>query len=89
MTDTVPEVIAWPLIAFIAAMVAVRFRWLANSLYDSYFNNTLAWILVTLLFRQRAVEQLLSHAGLISVTTSQQMSMLGMSFVATEFMGFV
>lgn len=89
MTDTVPAAIAWPLIVFIAVVIAIRFRWVANSLYDTYFNNTLVWMLVTVLLRQRATEHLLAQAGLLSITTAQELSMVGMVGASMEFMGFV
>lgn len=89
MTDTVPATIAWPLIIVIAVVIVIRYRWAANSLYDTYFNNTLVWMLATVLLRQRAAEHLLAQSGLLSITTAQELSMVGMVGASTEFMGFV
>jgi len=89
MTDTVPAGIAWPLILFTAVIAAIRYRWVNNSPYDHYFNNTLVWMLATELLRQRGVEQLLAKSELLNVTASQELSMVGMVGSSTEFMGFV
>lgn len=89
MTSTVPGWIAWPVIAAMMMTLAVRYTWFNQTLYDNYLSNTLAWMLVTQLLREHAVEQLLSKAALISVTLAQHLSMATMSFIAAEFMGFV
>ncbi|MEB3980176.1 hypothetical protein OQ968_02735 [Mycobacterium sp. 663a-19] len=89
MTDTVPAAIAWPLIIFTTVMAAFRYKWVNTSPYDKYFNNTLVWMLGTVLLRQRAVEQLLAQSALLSVTCAQELSMVGMVGASTEFMGFV
>ncbi|MDM2402104.1 hypothetical protein PP613_23505 [Mycobacteroides abscessus] len=89
MTSTVPGWIAWSVIAAMVITLTVRYTWFNQTLYDNYLSNTLAWMLVTQLLREHAVEQLLSKAALISVTLAQHLSMATMSFIAAEFMGFV
>lgn len=89
MTSTVPGWIAWPVIVAIAITLALRYAWFNKNLYDNYLNNTLAWMLLTQLLRERLVEQLLARAALMSTTLAQHLSMAAMSFIAAEFMGFV
>ncbi len=89
MTSTVPDWIAWPVIAAMMIILAVRYTWFNQTLYDKYLNNTLAWMLVTQLLRERVVEQLLSNGALISITLARHLSMAAMCFIAAEFMGFV
>lgn len=89
MTSTVPGWIAWPVIAAMAITLTLRYTSFNKNLYDNYLNNTLAWMLLTQLLRERLVEQLLSKAALMSITLAQHLSMAAMSFIAAEFMGFV
>lgn len=89
MTSTVPGWIAWPVICAMVITLGFRCVGFNKNLYDKYLNNTLALMLVTQLLRERAVEQLLSKAALMSVTLAQHLSMALMSFIAAEFMGFV
>jgi hypothetical protein len=89
MTASVPAWIAWPLIAAMAAIVAVRYRWFSNTLYETYFNNTLLLMLIAQLLRERAVEQLLERTAVMTVTMAQHLSLVLVFFMAAEFMGFI
>lgn len=89
MTSTIPGWIAWPVIASMAIILALRYTRFNNGFYDNYLNNTLAWMLITQLLREHLVEQLLARAALMSITLAQHLSMATMSFIAAEFMGFV
>ncbi|MFA5707548.1 DUF6545 domain-containing protein [Mycolicibacterium sp.] len=88
MTATVPAAVAWPLIAFMVTVVCIRYAWFNGSAFDTYLNNTLAFMLLAQLLREHEVEQILERGGLIDVTTAQQLSFVAMVFAATEFIGF-
>jgi hypothetical protein len=88
MTSTVPSVIAWPVLTFMVIVLAARFRWCRTNLYETYYNNTLAFLLITQLLRENKVEDLLSRNSSITVTTTQQLSFAAMIFAANEFIGF-
>ncbi|BBY22047.1 DUF6545 domain-containing protein [Mycobacterium stomatepiae] len=88
MTSTVPPAVAWPLILFMAIVVVSRYVWFNTSLYDTYLNNTLAILLTAQLLREHVVQQLLSDAALITVTTAQQLAAVVLVFGSTEFIGF-
>jgi hypothetical protein len=87
MTSTVPGVIAWPAILFMAIVVVVRYFGFNTNRYDGYLNNTLAILLVAQLLREHVVQKLLSDGALISATTAQQVSTAVMIFASAEFIG--
>lgn len=89
MTATIPGHIAWPLLAFMAVVVALRYLFFNNSLWERYLNHTLAGMLVVNLIRERAVQDPLAAAGILPVTATQQLSLVLMIFTAAEFMGFI
>ncbi|MGL5441334.1 MAG: DUF6545 domain-containing protein, partial [[Mycobacterium] stephanolepidis] len=89
MTSSVPAWLAWPLIAAMAVVVAVRYRWFNKTLYENYFNNTLLLMLIAQLLRERAVEQLLERTAVMTVTMAQHLSLVLVFFMAGEFMGFI
>jgi hypothetical protein len=88
MTSTVPGIIAWPVITFMVIVLAARFRWCRTSLYDNYFTNLMAFIMVAQLLREHRVEAILSRSAIMSVTTAQQIGFAAMIFAATELIGF-
>ncbi|WP_255786136.1 DUF6545 domain-containing protein [Mycobacteroides abscessus] len=89
MTSSVPDCIAWPLILAMAAVIAVRYRWFNENLYDTYFNNTLLLMLIAQLLRQHSVEELLDRYAVMTVTMAQHLSLVLVFFMAAEFMGFI
>ncbi|MUM15511.1 hypothetical protein FZI91_08680 [Mycobacterium sp. CBMA271] len=89
MTSSVPAWIAWPLIAAMAAVIALRYKWFNKTLYDNYFNNTLLLMFMAQLLREHAVEQLLKRAAVMTVTMAQHLSLVLVFFMAAEFMGFI
>lgn len=89
MTASVPAWLAWPLIAAMAAVITVRYKWFNKTLYENYFNNTLLLMLVAQLLRERAVEQLLERTAVMTVTMAQHLSLVLVFFMAGEFMGFI
>ncbi|HUH68998.1 MAG TPA: hypothetical protein VLZ05_08990 [Mycobacterium sp.] len=46
MTSTVPAVVAWPVITLMAILLAARFRWCRTNLYETYFTNLMAFIML-------------------------------------------
>lgn len=88
MTSTVPGIIAWPVITLMAILLSARFRWCRANLYDTYYNNLMAFVLLAQLLRERKVEGLLSKSALMTVTTAQQLAFAAMIFASTEFVGF-
>lgn len=88
MTSTVPGFIAWPVIAVMAILLAARFRWCRANLYQTYFNNVMAWLLLAQLLRESRVETGLSGSSLMTVTTAQQLSCAAMILACGELIGF-
>lgn len=88
MTSTVPGVVAWPVIAIMALLLAARFRWCRANLYQTYFNNAMAWLLLAQLLRERRVQAALSGSALMGVTAAQQLSCVAMILAGGEFIGF-
>lgn len=88
MTSTIPGIVAWPVITIMAMLLAARLRWCKANLYQTYFNNVMAWLLLAQLLRERRVEAMLSTSALMSVTTAQQSSCVAMILAGGEFIGF-
>jgi len=88
MICAVPGVVAWPLIAFMVAVIVARYVLLDSSAFDRYLNNTLAYMLITELLSQPTVQRLLDWAALLNVATTQQLSLGFMIPACTEFLGF-
>lgn len=89
MTATVPAILAWPLLAFMGSVVLLRYAFFNHSLWERYLNHTLALMFASNLIRERAVQDLLDNAGIMTITTAQQLSLALMIFTAAEFMGFI
>ena len=88
MTSTVPAIIAWPVITLTVITLAARLRWCRTNLYDTYFNNLMAFVLLAQLLREHDVEVVLSRSALMTVTTAQQLGFAAMIFASTELIGF-
>jgi hypothetical protein len=88
MTSTIPGIVAWPVIAIMAMLLAARFRWCRANLYQTYFNNVMVLLLLAQLLRERRVEGMLSRSALMNVTTAQQLSCVAMILACGEFIGF-
>ncbi|MDD4866101.1 MAG: hypothetical protein PHQ28_02940 [Mycobacterium sp.] len=89
MTATVPGYLAWPLLAFMAAVVIARYVFFNINQYETYLNNTLAFLLVSNLLRERAIEDFLARHHVMTITTAQELSFVFMILPAAEFMGFI
>lgn len=89
MTSSVPEHIAWPLLAFMVLVTLLRYLFFNHSQWERYLNHTLAFMLASNLLREHIVQIQLSEAGVLSVTATQQVSLAMMIFCAAEFMGFI
>lgn len=88
MTSTIPGMIAWPVIAFMAILLAARFMWCRANLYDTYFNNVLAWLMLAQLLQRREVQAALSRSALVTVTAAQQLSLVATDLACVELIGF-
>ncbi|OBH15911.1 MAB_1171c family putative transporter [Mycobacterium sp. E3247] len=88
MTATVPGIIAWSVITLMVIVLAARYRWCRSNLYDTYYNNLMAFVLLAQLLREHSVEVLVSRSALMTVTTAQQLGFAAMIFASTEFIGF-
>ena len=88
MTASVPGVIAWPVIAWMLITLAARYRWCRTNLYDTYYTNLMALLMLAQLLREHAVEVALSRSALMTVTTAQQLSLAAVALACTEFIGF-
>jgi hypothetical protein len=88
MTSTIPGIIAWPVITFMVILLAARFRWCRANLYDTYFNNVMAWLMLAQLLRERDVEVVLSRGALMTATTAQQLACAAMDLACVELIGF-
>jgi hypothetical protein len=88
MTSTVPGIIAWPVITLMVITLVARWRWCRTNLYDTYYNNLMAWLMLAQLLREHDVEVVLSRSALMTVTTAQQLVFVAIIFASTEFIGF-
>jgi hypothetical protein len=88
MTAIVPSVIAWPAITFMVILLAARWRWCRSNLYEAYFTNLMAFLLLAQLLRDPNVEAVVSRSALVTVTTAQQLGFAAMIFAGTEMIGF-
>lgn len=89
MTSTVPATLAWPLLIFMAAVVVLRYLFFNHSQWERYLNHTLAFMFASNLIRERVIQDALASAGISSVTTTQQISLVLTIFAAAEFLGFL
>lgn len=83
-----PGIIAWPLIAFMTLILAGRYRWCNNNLYDRYFNSTLVFMLLAQLLREHLVQNILVRTALMTMPGTWQLGTAVMSYSYTEFIGF-
>ncbi len=89
MTTSLPAWITWPALTLILVVVLARYRWFNSTKMETIFNNFLAIALLSNLLRERAIEQFLDRNGILSVTASQQLSLVVVIFAAAVFMGFI
>jgi hypothetical protein len=87
-SSTVPGSIAWPLIGFMTLVLVGRYRWFNNNLYERYFNNTLAFLLVAQILREHLVQNLLVRTSFMTMSGTWQLGTAVMSYSFTEFIGF-
>lgn len=88
MTTSVPAYLTWPLLVFMVTVVITRYAFFRSNQYETYFNNTLALMVLSNLLRERAIENTLADHGILSITAAQQLSLAVMIFAAAEFIGF-
>ena len=85
----IPDSVAWPLIAFMIAVVMARYLVFNTSRYETYLNHCLALVVLATLLRDDAVERSLADHGIVTVVTAQQLSLVAPIFAGAEFMGFI
>ncbi|MEE3755293.1 DUF6545 domain-containing protein [Mycobacterium intracellulare] len=88
MTTSIPSYITWPLLALMCLMVLMRYMLFNSNPYEGYLNNTVALMVLANFPRERAVEDFLADHHILSVTATQQLSLVLMIFSAAELMGF-
>lgn len=88
IASTVPGIIAWPLIIFMMVVLAGRYWFFNNNLYERYFNNTLAFLLAAQILREHVVQDILVKAPFITLPVMWQFSSAVMAYSFTEFIGF-
>ncbi|MGB8403698.1 MAG: DUF6545 domain-containing protein [Mycobacterium sp.] len=89
MTTSVSPWITWPLLVLMCLVVLMRYLLFNSNRYERYLNNSIALMVLTNFPRERALENFLADHHVLSVTASQQLSLLIMIFGAAEFMGFL
>ncbi|MEE3067432.1 MAG: MAB_1171c family putative transporter [Actinomycetota bacterium] len=87
-TSAVPGVIAWPLIAFMALVLAGRLRWSNSNLYEKYFNSTLAFLLAAQILREHVVQNILVKTSFMTMAGAWQLAAAVLCYSYTEFIGF-
>ena len=83
-----PGILAWPLLVFIALVLAGRYRWCNNNFYDRYFNSTLAFLLAAQVLREHLVQHLLVTTAFMTLPGTWQLATAVLSYSYTEFVGF-
>ena len=71
--STVPGIIAWTLISFMTLVLVGRYRWFNRNLYDRYFNNTLAFLLVAQMLREHLVQNTLVRTAFMTTPGTWQL----------------
>src|SRR5262245_578261 len=89
MTSTVPGFLAWPLLVFMAAVVALRYAFCNTSLKETYLNHMLAFYLACNLFREQIINEFFAGHDIMGITITQQLSLVALNFALIEFLGFV
>lgn len=88
-SSIVPGIIAWPLIVFMTVVVVGRYRWFSSSLYERYFNNTLAFLLVAQVLREHSVDNMLVRTFFVTMAGTWQLGAAVLGYSVTELMGFI
>ena len=88
-TSAVPGIIAWPLIAFMALVLAGRLRWSNSNLYEKYFNSTLAFLLAAQILREHVVQNMLVKTSFMTMPGAWQLAAAVLCYSYTEFIGFI
>jgi hypothetical protein len=88
-SSIVPGIIAWPLIVFMTVVVVGRYRWFNSNLYERYFNNTLAFLLVAQVLREHLVDNMLVRTFAVTMAGTWQLGAAVLLYGVTELMGFI
>jgi hypothetical protein len=84
----VPGVIAWPLIVFMTLVLVGRYRSLNNTLYERYFNNTLAFLLAAEILREHLIQNMLARTSFATTAGTWQLGTAVLGYSFTELIGF-
>jgi hypothetical protein len=87
-SSTVPGIIAWPLIVFMTLVLFGRYRSLNNTLYERYFNNTLAFLLAAEILREHLIQNMLVRTSFVTTAGTWQLSTAVLGYSFTELIGF-
>ena len=70
-------------------VVVGRYRWFSSSLYERYFNNTLAFLLVAQVLREHSVDNMLVRTFFVTMAGTWQLGAAVLGYSVTELMGFI
>src|SRR5271166_7176027 len=70
-------------------VVVGRYRWFSSSLYERYFNNTLAFLLVAQVLREHLVQNMLVRTFFVTMAGAWQLGAAVLGYSLTELMGFI
>lgn len=87
-SSSAPGIIAWPVIAFMALVLIGRYQWCNHNLYESYFNNTLVFLLAAQVLREHVVENMFVRTAFMTLPGTWQLGTAVMSYSYAEFIGF-
>jgi hypothetical protein len=87
-SSTVPGIIAWPLILLMTLVLVGRYRWFNSNLYERYFNNTLAFLLVSQVLREHLVQNVLVRTSFMTMPGTWQLGTAVFGYSFTELIGF-
>lgn len=89
MTTAAPSWLTWPALVAITIIVLARYRWFNTTRMEVFFNNALATMLVSNLLRESAIQTLLEHHGVMTISTARLLSLAVTILGAGEFIAFV
>lgn len=87
MVSSVPGYLAWPVLAFTAVVLVLRYALCNASLVEKYLNNTLALCLACNLLRERIIVDFLADHH-VAYKISEALSGVSLNLAFIEFLGF-
>lgn len=89
MTNDLPAYLTWPVLAAMAFIIAVRYRWFNGTQLEHHLNNALLWLLISNVLRDRTIERFLADRGYLPVVGAHQLSLAAAVLSAAEFLFFI